>query len=57
MGIEKGIYCIKHYGTIVFVRGTNNDYCPISGAGSCEACDVITKEEAKELKQVKKEQK
>jgi len=55
MGDEKGIYCIKHYGNIVFVQGKNGAYCPISGSSACVDCDVIPKEEATELKQVKTE--
>lgn len=57
MGDEKGIYCVKHYGTIVFVQGKDGAYCPISGRYSCVDCDVISKEEAMKSKQVKVEEK
>ena len=53
MGNEKGIYCVKGYGTILFVQGARNAFCPISGYGSWNGCDVITQEEAMKIKQVK----
>ncbi|MCK4818905.1 hypothetical protein KA005_24240 [bacterium] len=54
---ESGINCVKGYGTIKFVQGEKSAYCPISGRGSCVDCDVITKGEAREAKQVTVEEK
>ena len=39
---------------IEFVMQGNNAVCPISGARNCEKCYVISSEEAKKGKQVKK---
>lgn len=50
---EKGVYCVKGYGTIRFVETASAAFCPISGRHACVDCDVITKEEASRDKQVK----
>lgn len=54
MGEVKGINCVKDYGMITFVKQGNDAVCPISGARNCEKCYVISSEEAKKGKQVKK---
>ncbi|MBA7641894.1 hypothetical protein ES703_49580 [subsurface metagenome] len=54
---SSGIYCVKGYGTIKFVETASAAFCPISGRGCCVDCDVITKEEATEGKQVKVQEK
>jgi len=57
MGNEKGIYCVKGYGTVAFLVTASSVSCPISGYRACNDCDVITQEEASKIKQVKVEEK
>jgi len=51
---DYNVHCLKGYGGIIFVRSKERAYCPISGAGYCERCDVDLKENLDENRQVKK---
>jgi len=51
---DYNVECIKGYGKIIFVRSKERVYCPISGAGYCERCDVDLEKNLGGDRQVKK---